>query len=107
MRRSAQGVLREEPSAVILRARVCEGRGRPGHWQSLLGHEAGNGGHMPRESLPLRPLFSYSEGYQRIVGELKGLGVVVSATTVKKILRAEGLGPTVRRGPSRREFLRT
>jgi hypothetical protein len=26
-------------------------------------------------------------GYQRIVGELKGLGVVVSATTVKKILR--------------------
>lgn len=46
-------------------------------------------------------------GYQRIVGELKGLGVVVSATTVKKILRAEGLGPTVRRAPSWREFLRT
>jgi putative transposase len=46
-------------------------------------------------------------GYQRIVGELKGLNVVVSATTVKKILRAEGLGPTVRRGPSWREFLRT
>ena len=45
-------------------------------------------------------------GYQRIVGELKGLGVVVSATTVKKILRAEQLGPTVRRGPSWREFLR-
>jgi putative transposase len=43
-------------------------------------------------------------GYQRIVGELKGLDVVVSATT-KKILRAEGLGPTVRRGPSWREFL--
>ena len=32
---------------------------------------------------------------------------MVSATTVKKILRAQGLGPTVRRGPSRREFLRT
>jgi putative transposase len=46
-------------------------------------------------------------GYQRILGELKGLGVAVSATTVKKILRAEGLGPTVRRGPSWREFLRT
>ena len=46
-------------------------------------------------------------GYQRIVGELKGLGVAVSATTVKKILRLEGLGPTVRRGPSWREFLRT
>jgi len=26
-------------------------------------------------------------GYQRIVGELKGLGIIVSATTVKKILR--------------------
>jgi hypothetical protein len=46
-------------------------------------------------------------GYQRIVGELKGLHVVVSATTVKKILRAKGLGPTVRGGPSWREFLRT
>ena len=33
--------------------------------------------------------------------------MVVSATTVKKILRAEGLGPTVRPGPSRRQFLRT
>jgi transposase InsO family protein len=32
-------------------------------------------------------------GYQRIVGELKGLGIVVSATTVKKILREEQLGP--------------
>jgi hypothetical protein len=46
-------------------------------------------------------------GYQRIVGELKGLNVMVSATTVKKILGAEGLGPTVRRGQSWREFLRT
>jgi hypothetical protein len=45
-------------------------------------------------------------GYQRIVGELKGLNVTVSATTVKKILRAEGFGPTIRRGPSWREFLR-
>lgn len=45
-------------------------------------------------------------GYQRIVGELKGLHVVVSATTVKKILCVAGLGPTVRRGPSWREFLR-
>jgi len=47
-------------------------------------------------------------GYQRIVGELKGLGLLVSATTVKKILRVEGLGPTTkRRGPSWPEFLRT
>jgi transposase InsO family protein len=46
-------------------------------------------------------------GYQRIVGELKSVGLVVTATTVKKILHAAGLGPTVRRGPSWREFLRT
>jgi transposase InsO family protein len=46
-------------------------------------------------------------GYQRIVGELKGLGIVVAATTVKKVLRAERLGPTGRRGRSWREFLRT
>ena len=45
-------------------------------------------------------------GYQRIVGELKGLGIVVSATTVKKILREEQLGPAgTRIGPSWREFL--
>jgi putative transposase len=47
-------------------------------------------------------------GYQRIVGELKGLGVVVSATTVRKILREEQLGPSGKRpGPSWREFLCT
>src|SRR5215510_5663219 len=28
-------------------------------------------------------------GYQRIVGELKGLGIVLSATTFKKVLREE------------------
>ena len=46
-------------------------------------------------------------GYQRIVGELKGLGVIVSATSVRKILREHQLGPVgTRRGPSWREFLR-
>src|SRR4029450_12333253 len=46
-------------------------------------------------------------GYQRIVGELKGLGIGVSATTVKKILPAEHPGPAgPRKGPSWREFLR-
>jgi putative transposase len=45
-------------------------------------------------------------GYQRIVGELNGLGVAVSATTVKKILREAGLGPAGSRvGLSWRAFL--
>ena len=46
-------------------------------------------------------------GYQRIVGELKGLGVAVSATTVREWLRKAGLGPVgTRGGMSWREFLR-
>ena len=46
-------------------------------------------------------------GYQRIVGELKGLGLVVSATTVRKILYEYQLGPAgTRGGSSWREFLR-
>ena len=46
-------------------------------------------------------------GYLRIVGELKGLGIAASATTVRKILREEQLGPAGRRGgPSWSEFLR-
>jgi transposase InsO family protein len=40
------------------------------------------------------------------VGELLGLGVVVSATTVRKVLRTAHVGPAPRRsGPSWREFL--
>lgn len=47
-------------------------------------------------------------GYQRIVGELKSLGVTVSATTVCTWLRAAGLGPSGRRhGMTWREFIRT
>jgi putative transposase len=46
-------------------------------------------------------------GCQRILGELKGLGVAVSATTVRTWLRAAGLGPVgTRRGPTWREFIR-
>jgi transposase InsO family protein len=46
-------------------------------------------------------------GYQRIAGELKGLGVIVSATTVRNWLREAGLGPVGRRrGMTWREFVR-
>jgi putative transposase len=45
-------------------------------------------------------------GYPRIVGELKGLGVTVSATTVRAWLRAAGLGPADKRGEMTwREFI--
>src|SRR5713101_2819623 len=46
-------------------------------------------------------------GYQRITGELAGLGIAVSATTVAKILRHAGLGTVDERsGLSWRAFLR-
>jgi putative transposase len=47
-------------------------------------------------------------GYLRIVGECRGLGVRVSATSVRRILRRHGLGPAPRRGgPTWIQFLRT
>jgi len=47
-------------------------------------------------------------GYQRIVGELAGVGQPVSATTVAKILREGGVSPASARAQlSWREFLRT
>jgi transposase InsO family protein len=46
-------------------------------------------------------------GYKRIVGELKGMGISVSATSVRKVLLAEGLQPAPERGHSSwRAFLR-
>jgi putative transposase len=52
-------------------------------------------------------VFLHPTGYQRIAGELNGLGIAVSATTVKKILRQAGLAPAGSRGgPSWRAFLR-
>jgi putative transposase len=45
--------------------------------------------------------------YKRIAGELYGLGLTVSATTVRKLLREAGLGPAgTRAGLSWRAFLR-
>src|SRR6266566_5129012 len=46
-------------------------------------------------------------GYKRIRGELKKLGIEVSATTIASLLRRAGLGPAPRRiGPSWAQFLR-
>jgi len=46
-------------------------------------------------------------GYVRIQGELRKLGVQIGATTIRRILRAHGLGPAPRRsGPSWSEFLK-
>jgi putative transposase len=47
-------------------------------------------------------------GYQRIRGELLKLGIRISATTVRSILRRAGLDPAPRRaGPTWAEFLRS
>jgi putative transposase len=46
-------------------------------------------------------------GYQRIVGECRSLGLRVSASSVRRILRRHRLGPAPRRGgPSWTQFLR-
>ncbi len=47
-------------------------------------------------------------GYRRIVGELRKLGLNVSATSVRAVLKRSGIPPVARRsGPSWRTFLRT
>jgi hypothetical protein len=51
--------------------------------------------------------FVHPTGYRRIVGELKGLGISVSATSVRKVLLEAGLRPAPERSDSLwRAFLR-
>jgi putative transposase len=45
-------------------------------------------------------------GCVQIQGELRKLGIRVSATSIRRILRLNGLGPVPRRGPTWSEFLR-
>ena len=45
-------------------------------------------------------------GYMRIKGELQGLGTCVSATAIAMLLRAQGIGPAPRRGPTWSQFLK-
>ncbi len=65
---------------------------------------------MPRETRDLVLRLARENprwGYPRIVGELKGLGIAVSATTVRAWLQAAGLGPAGHRGEMTwREFVR-
>jgi putative transposase len=46
-------------------------------------------------------------GYRRIQGELLGLGIRLSATSIATILRGSGLSPAPRRGPTWGQFLRS
>ena len=45
-------------------------------------------------------------GCVRIQGELRKLGIRVSATSIRRVLRHHGLGPVPRNGPTWSEFLR-
>ncbi len=45
-------------------------------------------------------------GCVRIQGELRKLGIRVSATSIRRVLRHHGLGPVPRSGPTWSEFLR-
>jgi transposase len=44
-------------------------------------------------------------GCVRIQGELRGLGVRISASSIRQVLRSHGLGPAPRGGPTWKEFL--
>jgi putative transposase len=72
----------------------------------------GNRHTLPEETVELVVRLNQENprwGYQRIVGELRKVGVRMSASSVRSILRRNGLGPAPLRsakGPSWVEFLK-
>jgi transposase len=44
-------------------------------------------------------------GCVRIQGELGGLGIRISASSIRRVLRSHGLGPAPRGGPTWKEFI--
>jgi len=44
-------------------------------------------------------------GCVRIQGELRGLGIRISASSIRRVLRSHGLGPAPRGGPTWKEFI--
>jgi len=71
--------------------------------------EAGQAGHRSgdQEPGPAPGPRDPRWGYRRIQGELLGLGIRLSATSIATILRRAGLHPAPRRGPTWAQFLRS
>jgi putative transposase len=114
---------RSEPASPRHRRRACASRRRSAHSPSLCSRApAARSAHAPRVRSAAGPVGGVGEvcelvlrlarenprwGYQRIVGELAGVGVRVSATTVAKILRRAAVPPAGARARlSWRQFLR-
>lgn len=79
------------------------------HQLAVLGRQVKRPAYTVADRVVLASLARLRWGYLRIVGEARKLGVVVSATSVRTILRQHGLGPAPlrsRKGPSWVEFLR-
>jgi putative transposase len=83
-------------------ARISEGRRRSGDRRQL-----GSIARSLRDLIVRLAVDNPQWGYKRIVGELKGLGIPVSATSVRKVLLEAGLQPAPQRTQSSwRAFLR-
>ncbi len=78
------------------------------HFEACAPRAACKHGSVAAHSCRTRPpQFANPTGYLRIVGELRKLGIDVSATLVRNVLRAAGLPPATQRGElDWRSFLR-